>query len=139
MTANKEDYLKMIYMLGGERIRVSNKRLSEAMGVSAASVSEMLGKLSRDGMVDYTPYYGMTLTNEGLSEALSLLRSYRLWEVFLKSHLGYGDDEAGEDAEMLEHATSAKLAQRLDRLLGHPRICPHGEPIPERATPDERL
>ncbi|KPU43867.1 iron-dependent repressor IdeR [Oxobacter pfennigii] len=130
MTPNKEDYLKEIYKLGGSEELVSNKQISDTLKIAPASVTEMLGKLNREGLIKYEPYKGSRLTQEGLRVAFSLVRGHRLWEVFLTRHLGYSWSEAHEDAELLEHVTPARLTLRLDEFLNYPAYCPHGNEIP---------
>lgn len=130
MTRSKEDYLNLIYRLGGEKELVPNKLLSEQMGIAPASVTEMLSKLSREGLISYTPYKGSLLTEEGLESCIQVVRSHRLWEVFLMRHLGYTWSEAHEDAHLLEHTAPPRLVERLDRFLNFPAFCPHGSVIP---------
>lgn len=130
MTSNKEDYLKALYELGAATEPVSTSALARYLGVSAASVSEMLPKLSTSGWVEYRPYRGATFTAEGREICGALVQSHRLWEVFLVNHLGLSWKDAHEQAHLLEHATSPALAAALDRWLGYPVSCPHGNPIP---------
>ncbi len=130
MTPNKEDYMKAIYKLGGSEELISNKQIAEALKIAPASVTEMLGKLSREGLIRYEPYKGSRLTPDGLQVAISLVRGHRLWEVFLMRHLGYSWSEAHEDAELLEHITPSRLTTRLDKFLNYPAYCPHGNEIP---------
>lgn len=130
MTPNKEDYLKEIYKLGGSERLVGNKQISDVLKIAPASVTEMLGKLNREGLIQYEPYKGSRLTQDGLRIAVSLLRGHRLWEVFLMRHLGYSWSEAHEDAELLEHITPQRLTARLDQFLNYPAYCPHGSAIP---------
>lgn len=139
MTPNKEDYLKAIYQLGGEKVLVNNKQIAEALKVAPASISEMLGKLSRENLIEYEPYKGSRLTQEGLRVAVSLVRGHRLWEVFLIRHLGYSWSEAHEDAELLEHITPPRLASRLNRFLNYPAYCPHGSAIPQPDMPNDGI
>lgn len=131
MTPNKEDYLKTIYKLGGLEQLVNNKQIAQALQISPASVTEMLGKLKREGLIYYEPYKGSRLTEQGIPLAISLVRGHRLWEVFLMRHLGYSWSEAHEDAELLEHITPQRLTDRLDRFLNFPAHCPHGSIIPQ--------
>jgi len=131
MTPNKEDYLKELYKLGGYDHLVSNKLMAQALNVAPASISEMLGKLSQEGLLITKPYKGSKLTIEGRKIAVSLLRGHRLWEVFLIRHLGYSWSEAHEDAELLEHISPARLTDRLDHFLNYPAYCPHGSVIPK--------
>ncbi len=134
MTANREDYLKMIYELGGYENQVSNKKIAEGLQISAASVSEMLQKLYREGDIEYTPYKGIQLTEHGANKASSLLRKHRLWEVFLVQQLQFSWSDVDEVAELLEHVTSSELAERLERYLQYPSVCPHGAPIPYQGS-----
>ena len=115
---------------------VSNKQIAEALQIAPASVTEMLGKLKREGLIHYEPYKGSRLTAEGMRAAISLVRGHRLWEVFLMRHLGYSWSEAHEDAELLEHITPSRLTARLDKFLNYPAYCPHGSAIP---NPDGQI
>lgn len=125
-----ENYLKGIYELQSGPGKVSTSLLSERLGVSSASVTEMIQRLADENMVDYTPYRGVALTPEGQQQALRIVRRHRLWELFLVEVLGFSWDEIHDEAERLEHFTSERLEQRIDALLGHPRIDPHGHVIP---------
>ncbi|MGM0215586.1 metal-dependent transcriptional regulator [Enterococcus sp. AZ109] len=131
MTPNREDYLKLILELGGDKQKVSNKQIVSGLSISGASVSEMISKLVKEGLVSHSPYQGVQLTSSGLEKASTLVRKHRLWEVFLVNHLGYSWNEVHDDAEVLEHVTSSQLEKRLDMYLEHPRYCPHGGMIPQ--------
>ncbi|MDO4794801.1 MAG: metal-dependent transcriptional regulator [Brachymonas sp.] len=126
----KEDYLRIIYEEGGLESIVSNKMIAEKLGLTAASVSEMLTKLSSQGLIDYQAYKGSRLTPDGLAACMDVVRSHRLWEVFLIRHLGYSWRESHEDAHLLEHAASPRMLERLDAFLNYPQTCPHGSLIP---------
>ena len=130
MTPNKEDYLKLIYELGGFTQKISNKAIVSGLNVSAASVSEMVSKLEKEKLVIHIPYQGVQLTNLGLQHASRLVRKHRLWEVFLVEHLGYSWNDVHVEAEVLEHVTSDTLANRLEAYLDYPDTCPHGGIIP---------
>lgn len=132
MTSNKEDYLKAIYEEGGLEKIIPNKVISEKLGIAPASVSEMLSKLSSQGLVTYEPYKGSRLTPEGMEACVDVVRSHRLWEVFLMRYLGYTWREAHEDAHLLEHIAPARMIDRLDSFLNYPQTCPHGSLIPQK-------
>lgn len=131
MTPNREDYLKLILELGGDQKKINNKQIVSGLSISAASVSEMISKLLKEGLVQHTPYQGVQLTEAGHKKASSLIRRHRLWEVFLVEHLNYSWNEVHDDAEVLEHVTSDVLAERLEEYLNHPEHCPHGGIIPK--------
>ncbi len=126
-----EDYLKAIFSIGERDAGpVTTSRLSQRLGLSASSVSGMLRRLAAQGLVDHRPYGGVTLTESGLATALQVVRRHRLLEMFLIAQLGYSWDEVHDEAEILEHAVSALLVERIDVALGRPRFDPHGDPIP---------
>ncbi len=127
-----EEYMETIHTLQERQagLSVKTSSLARFMGVSAASVSEMLRRLSEKGIVDYTPYGGVSLTEKGRRQVVKLTRRHRLWEVFLNKNLGIGWEEVYEEACQLEHNTSDKVAEKLAQFLGNPQTCPHGSPIP---------
>lgn len=135
MTPNREDYLKLIFELGGDENKINNKHIVSGLNVSAASVSEMISKLVKEKLVHHSPYQGVQLTELGLTKASTLIRKHRLWEVFLVEHLNYSWNEVHDDAEVLEHVTSPILADRLSDYLGNPKFCPHGGVIPKAGEP----
>jgi len=117
-------------MLNGSCERVSTSLLAVALEVAPPSVTEMLQRLARRGLVDYTPYHGAALTEAGQSVALAVLRRRRLLKQFLSATLGYGWDEVETEAHTLEHVASGRFLARIDALLGYPTSDPHGDPIP---------
>jgi DtxR family Mn-dependent transcriptional regulator len=133
-----EDYLKSVYKLQEGGGKVSTSSLSELLGISAPSVTEMIKKLADEGILTHTPYKGVELTAEGRRKALKILRRHRLWEQFLVQVLKYPWHEIHEEAERLEHITSEKLERRLDEALGYPRKDPHGHAIPTTEGDIER-
>lgn len=130
-TISVENYLKAIYHLDplGESL-VKNKAIAERLEISLPSVTAMLKSLSDEELVSYTRYKGVSLTPEGRSQALKVIRKHRLIELFLVNTLDYSWDEVHIEAERLEHAVSEDLASRIEEFLGHPRVDPHGDPIP---------
>jgi DtxR family Mn-dependent transcriptional regulator len=123
------DYLKAIRE-SAEEGAASTKDVADRLSVSPASVTNMFVRLREMGLVEYERYHGASLTEEGLSEALRLVRRHRLIETFLLDQLGYSWEEVHEEAEKLEHAVSDRFTERLANLLGHPGHDPHGDPIP---------
>lgn len=136
-----EDYLKTIYQLDGPSGRVSTSQLAQQMNCSAASVTNMLQRLSDIKLVRYTPYQGVTLTEAGTKVALEVLRHHRLIETYLSEVLGYSWDRVHDEAEELEHVISEEFEERIDRALGYPTRDPHGHPIPSKEghLPTEEL
>lgn len=126
-----EEYLESIGTLEERESPVSTSSVAQILEVSPASVSEMLHRLLKKGLVEYTPYGGATLTEKGRGHFLRLTRRHRLWEVFLNRYLGIGWEDVYQPACSLEHATSDLIAEKLAEFLDNPKICPHGNPIPK--------
>ncbi len=127
----EENYLKAIYRLYQKKSgKISPTAIAEEIGVNAASVVDMIKKLSKKKLINYEKTKGVNLTEKGSKIAIEIIRKHRLWEVFLYEKLGYSWDVVHEIAEQLEHIKHVELASRLDKYLGYPEYDPHGDPIP---------
>lgn len=132
-TETEENYLKCILRYSKGQEPVSTNTIARELGTSPASVTDMVKKLSiREpaSLVNYTPYRGVTLTDEGRKVALRIIRKHRLWEVFLVEVLNFSWDNIHDVAEQLEHVDSPELIRAIDQFLGYPKYDPHGDPIP---------
>ena len=132
-TRSQQDYLKALYHLHGDSRPVPTRDLAQRLGISSPSVSEMVTRLTAQGLVEHDRYRGQQLTREGRKVALELVRHHRLLEMFLVQVLGYSWDEVHEEAERLEHVISERMEQRIFELLGRPELDPHGHAIPTLA------
>lgn len=132
ISVSMQEYLQAIYRLEAEEVPVSTNALAARLKLAPASVTGMVRKLHQQGLVNHMPYQGVTLTQEGKQEALRLIRIHRLWELFLSEVLGVSWDEVHHEAHRLEHATSDRLADRLEEFLHQPKTDPHGQRIPSR-------
>ena len=130
-SVSEENYLKAIYHLQEAGGKVNTNALAEKLNAKAASITDMMKKLSSKGLLDYTPYYGFSLSSEGKKAAIFIIRRHRLWELFLSQKLGFSWEEVHQLAEELEHVSNKKLTDRLDEFLGFPSYDPHGDPIPD--------
>jgi len=128
----EENYLKIIYHLSVISNPVQTNAIAEKIQTKAASVTDMLKKLSDKELVDYVKYQGVTLTEKGKFAAINIVRKHRLWEVFLVEKLNFKWDEVHDVAEELEHIKSTLLVERLDEFLEFPKVDPHGDPIPDQ-------
>jgi DtxR family Mn-dependent transcriptional regulator len=125
-----EMYMKAIYRLEREGPGATTSVLATELGVSPASVSGMLKKLVTDGYVEHEARGDITLTREGLQEAVRVVRRNRLAERLLTDVLGMSWDDVHAEACILEHAITDRVEERLIDVLGDPKTCPHGHPIP---------
>lgn len=132
-TTTAQNYLKELYQLQqrtADNALVPLGRLAEALEVTPGTVTTMVKRFADDGLMRYTARRGARLTAKGQKVALGVLRRHRIVETFLVEHLGLDWSEVHQEAEVLEHAISEKVLDRLDALLGHPTTDPHGSPIP---------
>ncbi len=128
----EENHLKAIYSLSENCTKkVTTNDLADKIGSKPSSITDMVKKLSKKGLVTYKKYKGVELTDEGKSTSLRIIRKHRLWELFLVKHLKFGWDEVHDMAEQLEHIDSDILVDRLDAFMEYPTHCPHGDPIPD--------
>lgn len=127
-----EMYMKAIYRLEREGSGATTSQLATELGVSPASVSGMLKKLVGDGYVEHEARGDVTLTRKGLQAAVSVVRRNRLAERLLTDMLGMPWEDVHGEACILEHAITDRLEERLIDVLGDPKTCPHGHPIPPR-------
>ena len=128
----EENYLKVIYHLSAISQPVQTNAIADRIQTKAASVTDMIKKLSDKGLINYVKYQGVTLTEQGRLTAVNIVRKHRLWEVFLVDKLDFKWDEVHEVAEELEHIQSVLLIERLDEFLNFPKVDPHGDPIPDQ-------
>ncbi len=136
LSAAVEDYLKAIYevQLENDSAPASTSALADKLGVARASVTGMLKKLAatEPTLVEYRPYYGVSLTGAGEKIALEVIRHHRLIEAYLTDALGFSWDQVHFEADELEHVISEELESRIADYLGHPSVDPHGHPIPSK-------
>jgi DtxR family Mn-dependent transcriptional regulator len=126
------DCLKVIYTMQERGRKVSTSAVSEHLGVSDATVTMLFKDFASAGWVEHTPYRGVRLTPLGERKAMEVIRHHRLLELYLARELGYSWDKVHDEADKLEHVISEEFEDKLDALLGHPTMDPHGDPIPSK-------
>ena len=131
-----EEYLEAVYRLEREGPGVTTSGLASELGVAPASVSGMLKKLAAEGYVEQVARGEVRLTQKGLEVGVRVVRRHRLAERLLTDVLGMAWDEVQQEACMLEHAISENVERRLIDVLGDPKECPHGLPIPPKDLSD---
>jgi DtxR family Mn-dependent transcriptional regulator len=129
MTEAVQEYLEALYWLGEAGIEPTPVNVSRAMQVSQPSVSEMLRRLERDGLVRRGPGKQITLTEEGERVAKHVVSRHRLVEAFLVKVMGVPWDEVHEEAQTFEMGVTENLERRMLALIGEAKTCPHGHPI----------
>ncbi len=128
----EENYLKAIFNLSAEKGEVSANEISVQLKLKMPTVNSMMKKLAVKKLVHYESYKPIKLTEKGKKEASLIIRKHRLTEMFLVQKMGFGWEEVHEIAEQIEHLQSPIFFERIDALLGYPKIDPHGSPIPDK-------
>eukprot|EP01035_Chromulina_nebulosa_P040292 gene40292-54486_t len=128
----EENYLKALFNLANEKGEVSANELSKQLGTKMPTVNSMVKKLSEKALVNYESYKPLKLTEKGKKEAALIIRKHRLTEMFLVEKMEFGWEEVHEVAEQMEHLHSPLFFEKMDEMLGYPKIDPHGSPIPDK-------
>ena len=130
-TPTVENYLKALFALADAEGLVSVSSLAKSLGVSKPSANNMVRKLHERGLVEYEKYKPLKLTAAGRKAAALIIRKHRLTEMYLVEQMGFGWEEVHAIAEQIEHVNSPVFFDRMDKLMGHPAVDPHGSPIPD--------
>jgi DtxR family Mn-dependent transcriptional regulator len=125
-----EEYLEQILELEEEGTRPMRARLVERLNLSAAAVSETVGRLEENGFVELRDDRSLRLTTKGRNLATTVVRRHRLAERLLLDVIGLEWEKVHREADRWEHAISSDVEEKLVELLGDPMTCPHGNPIP---------
>jgi len=124
-----EEYLEAIYDLESRDGSAKTTAIAKCLKIAPGSVTEVLKSLSDKGFVQYEPYRGATLTEEGKQIAGTIKRKHRLLEVFLTDVLKLNREKVHDEACRMEHTISVETEDALCRMLDAPAHCPHGSPI----------
>jgi DtxR family Mn-dependent transcriptional regulator len=125
-----EEYLEAIYDIAGIDGKAKTTEIAERLKNAPASVTEVLQRMDRDGLVKYEPYQGASLTKKGEHIVTRIKRKHRLLEVFLEKVLHLPREHVHDQACKMEHVINDETEQALCKTLGVPTECPHGSPIP---------
>jgi DtxR family Mn-dependent transcriptional regulator len=124
-----EEYCEAIFELREDEVDVIQARIADRLSVSRPAVSEMIRRMEKADLVT-VENNAIRLTKEGAELAESVVRRHRLAERFLTDILEMSWAEAHEEAGKWEHVISERVEAAMNRVLGEPTTCPHGNPIP---------
>ena len=126
----KEDYARAIFVLQEKNGIVTPSELTQYLHLSKNTVSQMLYKMSSEGLVEFKKYgRSIGLSKKGLALAKRLTFKHRLIEKFLVDVLKRKPEEVHGEANLLEHAFSQESIESMEKILGRPSLDPHGKPI----------
>lgn len=130
LTEAAEEYLESIYRLQEKDGKAQTKDLVRLLKVVPGSVTNTIERLERKGYLMHEPYRGVRLTEKGRKIALQVIRRHRLCERLLTDILHIKWEKVHEIACKLEHVFPQDAIKDLEKALGYPKTCPHGNPIP---------
>ncbi|MEM1580972.1 MAG: metal-dependent transcriptional regulator [Candidatus Bathyarchaeia archaeon] len=125
-----EEYLEAIYRLQERSGVARTNDLVLMLNVAPGTVTNTIERLEKKLLITHEPYRGVQLTGEGRRIALNVVRKHRLLERLLTDLLEVEWDKVHEIACNLEHWVTEDIARKIERVLGYPKTCPHGNPIP---------
>lgn len=128
----EENYIKALFNIANEKGEVSVNDLSKTLDLKMPTVTSMVKKLANKKLVYYESYKPLRLTEKGKKEAALIIRKHRLTEMFLVEKMKIGWEDVHDIAEQIEHIRSVIFFQKMDELLGYPKVDPHGSPIPDK-------
>ncbi|HMR83739.1 MAG TPA: metal-dependent transcriptional regulator [Niabella sp.] len=127
----EENYLKVLFALTSIKGEASVNELSKQLDIKMPTVNSMMKRLAEKGLVLYESYKPLKLTDKGKNAAALIIRKHRLTEMYLVEKMGFGWEEVHDIAEQIEHIQSPLFFDKMDELLGYPKVDPHGSPIPD--------
>lgn len=130
ISENIEEYLEVLYRNGNNKEIVSTTKLSKELDIAPGSVTQMLKKLGNLGYIEYYPYKGGCLTDEGMRIAQKITRKHRILEKFLIDVLKIKSENVHEQACEMEHTLSDEAERALCLMLNQPDLCPDNKIIP---------
>lgn len=132
VSAVTEEYLECIYRLQEKSEVAKTGEIVKWLKVAPGTVTNTVGRLEKKGLLTHESYRGTKLTEEGLKIALCVIRKHRLSERLLTDILHVEWDKVHKAACELEHGITDDIIKNLEKALGHPKTCPHGNPIPTK-------
>lgn len=123
-----EEYCECIFELDEDDVAVIQARIADRLQVSRPAVSEMIRRLESEGLITTDGAIRLTLSGQALAQLV--VRRHRIAERFLTDMLGLSWAEAHHEAGRWEHVMSDSVEAAMNRVLGSPTTCPHGNPIP---------
>ena len=124
-----EEYLEAIFDIAGKDGTAKTSEVAKKLQNTPASVTEVFQSMARNGLVQYEPYKGASLTAKGADAAMKIKRKHRLLEVFLAEILHLAPEKVHDEACRMEHCVSDEVGDAICRLLNAPARCPGGELI----------
>ena len=127
-----EDALKHLYDCEYNSVDSSLNSLKGSLAINGVEAAKLISRLEELGLIEFQAGK-ITLTGNGRSYALRVIRVHRLWERYLADNTSVEETEWHSLAEDKEHHISDEDVKHLAAKLGNPLRDPHGDPIPSES------
>jgi len=124
-----EDALKYLYNCEYNNVNCTLNGVAGNLSISADDATDIISRLESMGLVS-AKKDELSLTSDGRSYALRIVRVHRLWEKYLADETSVTENEWHQKAEQIEHTLTPEQADLLAAQIGNPVFDPHGDPIP---------
>lgn len=117
LTSSQEEYLKTIYLLqkNSKKVRVTDIALK--LGITKPSVNKAINLLKDIGLINYQAYGNITLTKQGETYAIQVIKKQDILKMFLVEVLDIDQQKAEEEAKAMKYAISETTAKKLDQYI----------------------
>ncbi len=126
-TESAEDYIETIYQLIQKKGEARTKEVAKELDVKPPSVSEMLQKLDKQGLVNYNKYKSIKLTKKGKEIAKNVFETHKALKNFFKV-IKVPEEIAEQDACKAEHKLNPKTVKQLKKFSKFLKECPKNQP-----------
>lgn len=124
-----EDALKYLYNCEYNNVSCTLTGIAGNLSISADDAADIVSRLESMGLLT-AHSDALSITSEGRSYALRIVRVHRLWEKYLADQTSVHETEWHQKAEEVEHQLTPEQADQLAAQIGNPVFDPHGDPIP---------
>jgi DtxR family transcriptional regulator, manganese transport regulator len=116
-----EDYVELIADLMESEGEARVVDLAGRLGVSQPTVTKVIQRLRREGLVETKPYRSIFLTDAGRALAEEARRRHQIVRHFLVA-IGVPEETAQIDAEGIEHHVSRETLSAFERIIAKSKL-----------------
>ena len=117
LTAALENYLEIIFRLEMREGAARAGAIADDAGVTRSTVTSALKTMKAMGLVEYSPYSLIRLTDEGFAIGRDIAHRHLVFQEFLEKILQFDAPRADTAACMLEHVVPPDVIRRLGQFV----------------------
>ncbi len=117
LSNSQEEYLKTIYILEKNNTKVRVTDIADKLKITKPSVNKAINLLKDMGVINYQAYGDITLTKQGESYAIDIIKKQDILKMFLVEILDIDEKQAQEEAKAMRYAISEQTAKKLNQYI----------------------